>query len=77
MNKLQKFKDTFNNGYYKAGAVATVAILSSTNANAAINVTEVVSEIGNLDDPINKIGAAILGIVVTLFGWRMIRNAIR
>lgn len=77
MNKLQKFKDVCSNGYYKAGAITTVALITSTNANAAINVTEVVSEIGNLDDPINKIGAAILGIVVTLFGWRMIRNAIR
>lgn len=41
---------------------------------AAPDVTAVVTEIGTLTAPINLIGAAVLGALVLIFGWGMIKR---
>lgn len=46
-------------------------------AHAEIDVSGVVDEIKELKEPINKIGTAILGIAVVIFGWRLVRSVIR
>lgn len=58
-------------------AVVASVVLFTAPAHAAIDVTSIVSEISALDDPINKIGAAILGIAVVIFGWRLVRSFLR
>lgn len=77
MTKLQKLKESFDNGYYKAGALTTVALLSTSAHADPIDVGKVVKQISDLDDPINKIGAAVLGISVVILGWRIVRNTVR
>lgn len=57
--------------------IVGVAALATTPAFAAIDVTSLVSEIGELKEPINKIGAALLGIAVVILGWRLVRSVLR
>lgn len=66
-----------NSGFVAMCAVLVAVLLAPMTANAAIDVSAVVESIKELDDPINKIGAAILGIVVILFGWAKVKSAIR
>lgn len=73
---IAKAKDAIHEHSLKAAVVATTAV-ATTSANAAINVDAVVTSINGLDDPINKIGAALLGIAVVILGWRLVRSVIR
>lgn len=73
---LAKSKQALNEHSLKI-AVGIGAAIMTTPAFAAMDVDTVVQEIKDLDTPINKIGAAILGIAVILFGWRVVRGAIR
>lgn len=73
---VAKTKDAINDHSLKF-AVATTTVLATTPAFADINVDGVVTKIDGLDDPINKIGAALLGISVVILGWRLVRSVIR
>lgn len=58
-------------------AVVASVMLFTAPAHAGIDVSGIVTSIEGLDDPINKIGAAILGIAVVIFGWRLVRSFLR
>lgn len=58
-------------------AIVGVCALAATPAFASIDVSGTVDSIGDLKDPINKIGAALLGIAVVILGWRLVRSVIR
>ncbi len=73
---IAKTKDAINEHSLKIGVAATASLLS-TPALAAIDVTSVTAQISGLDDPINKIGAALLGISVVILGWRLVRSVVR
>ena len=57
--------------------IVGVVALATTPAFAAIDVSSVIDEIGDLKEPINKIGAALLGIAVVILGWRLVRSVLR
>ncbi len=73
---LNKAKQAVNDHSLKLVAV-TAATLATTPAFAAIDVSGVVTDIKALDDPINKIGAALLGLAVVILGWRIVRSVVR
>lgn len=73
---FEKAKETINDNSLKL-AVGATALAATTPAFAAIDVTEAVSSIKALDDPINKIGAAIVSILVVILGWRIIKGVVR
>lgn len=62
--------------HYKKAAIAATS-LYAVGAQAALDVTSVTSEISGLDDPVNQIGAATVGVVVVMYGWRKVRGSIR
>ena len=62
--------------HYKKAAAMAVAMYV-TGAQAAFDVTEVTSEISGMDDPINQVGAATVGVAVIMYGWRKVRGSIR
>ena len=72
---MSKFTSAMHKHYKKAVVLATVAYTNA--AMAAIDVSSVVSEVDGLDAPINQIGAATVGVVVVMYGWRKVRGAIR
>lgn len=76
MKTLQKAKNFVSDNSLKVAAVTTAALVT-TPAFADINVDAVVTKIDALDTPINKIGAALLGIAVVILGWRIVRSVIR
>lgn len=55
---------------YGAGALAVASA-----SNAAIDTTEIVSEISGLGTAVAAIGSAILLILVAIKGWKLIRRA--
>lgn len=57
--------------------IVGVLALATTPAFAAIDVDSVVTNIGELKEPINKIGAALIGIAVVILGWRLLRSVLR
>ncbi|WP_406625082.1 major capsid protein [Acidovorax sp. SDU_ACID1] len=60
-----------------AAAAAACALALATNAaHAAIDVTAVVSEIGDTVAPIGLIGAAVLLVVVAIAAFKWVRRAI-
>lgn len=73
---LKKAKEFVSDNSLKLAAVTT-ATLATTPAFAAIDVSGVVTEIKGLDDPINQIGAALLGVSVVILGWRIVRSVVR
>jgi hypothetical protein len=56
-------------------AVGAGALIAASASNAAIDASEIVSEISGLATPIAAIGAAILLILVGIKGWKLIRRA--
>lgn len=59
-----------------ATATAVGALALANNAHAAIDVTGVVSEIGDTIAPIGLIGAAVLLVVVAIAAFKWVRRAI-
>lgn len=62
----------------KLAAVASAAALAimAPAAHAAIDVTGVVTEIGDTVEPISLIGAAVLLVVVAVAAFKWVRRAI-
>lgn len=63
------------NEMLKYGAGATLLALA-TAANAAIDVTAVVTAVADLAAPVGLIGAAVLLIIVAIKGFKMVRRAL-
>lgn len=63
--------------HYKKTAAAVALFAATTGANAAIDVTSVISDIGDVVTPVNSIAAATVGVAVVMYGWRKVRGAIR
>jgi hypothetical protein len=57
-----------------AAALGALALVN--NAHAAINVTDVVTEINDTVAPIGLIGAAVLLVVVAVAAFKWVRRAI-
>lgn len=74
---IAKTKEAINEHGLKIAVGTSVALATTLPAHADIDVSGVVSKIEGLDDPINKIGAALLGIAVVILGWRLVRSVIR
>lgn len=72
---MKKLKSFAANHYKKVAVLSTLALASVSNA--ALNVTEVVTDLDAMDTPINSIGAATVGVAVVMYGWRKVRGAIR
>ncbi|WP_262010360.1 major capsid protein [Acinetobacter baumannii] len=52
------------------------ALVLTNVANAAIDVTPVTSDLGDLITPIGLVGAAYLAVQVAIKGWKIIRRAL-
>lgn len=61
---------------FAAAAAAGALALATVPAHAAIDVTAVVSEIGDTVAPIGLIGAAVLLVVVAIAAFKWVRRAI-
>lgn len=71
MENTQKTKKSrFMPAVIGAGSLAVASA-----SNAAIDTTEVVSEISGLGTAVAAIGGAILLILVAIKGWKLIRRA--
>lgn len=57
-------------------AAASALALAATGAQAAIDVTAIVSEIDDTVAPIGLIGAAVLLVVVAVAAFKWVRRAI-
>lgn len=57
------------------GLVMVGVLVGSQAAHAAIDVTTAVSEIEGIAAPAGLIGLAMLGVLATIKGWKMIRRA--
>lgn len=64
-----------NKNRFMPAAVGAGALAAASVSNAAIETTEIVSEISGLAAPIAAIGGAILLILVGIKGWKLIRRA--
>ena len=71
---MENTQKTKTNRFIPA-AVGAAALIAASASNAAIDTTDIVSEIGGLATPIAAIGAAILLILVGIKGWKLIRRA--
>ena len=64
-----------NKNRFLPAAIVAVALMAASASNAAIETSEIVSEISGLATPIAAVGAAILLILVAIKGWKLIRRA--
>ena len=71
---MENTQKTSKNRFLPAG-IGAGALMAAGASNAAIDTTEIVSEIAGLAVPIAAIGAAILLILVGIKGWKLIRRA--
>ena len=71
---MENTQKTSKNRFLPAGIGAS-ALMAASASNAAIDTTDIVSEIAGLAVPIAAIGAAILLILVGIKGWKLIRRA--
>ncbi|GKS96162.1 major capsid protein [Acidovorax sp. SUPP2825] len=60
-----------------AVALATAAVMASPMAQAAIDVTPTVTEIGEAKAPIGLIGLAVLGVLVALATFAWVRRSVK
>ena len=61
----------------KAATAAALAVVAATNAQAAaIDVTDVVTEIGAQATPISLIGTAVLALYVGIKAFQWVRKAL-
>lgn len=71
MENTQKTK----NNHLLPVATGTGLMLLASASNAAIDTTDIVSEISGLGTAVAAIGSAILLILVAIKGWKLIRRA--
>lgn len=64
-----------NKNRFMPGAVGAAALAVAGASNAAIDTTEIVTEISSLGTAVAAIGGAILLILVAIKGWKLIRRA--
>lgn len=74
---IEKAKAKYEDLALKAGVAITLPLITMGGANAAMDVAGVVDKIGEVEDPVNKIASATLGVVVLMYGWRKAKSAIR
>lgn len=75
--RLARIKGYLSSKYAAWGAGATVTAMTVSSAHAAaIDVSDITSEISGLAAPIAAIGGAILLIYVGLKGWKVIKRAL-
>lgn len=60
----------------KKAAVAAAAAVAATASQAAPDVSEVVSDIGDAKAPIAAVAGASLSVYVGLRVWKMVRRAV-
>lgn len=60
-----------------AGALALGTAVMASPAMAAIDVTDVVTEIEGVKAPIGLIGVAVLGVVVAILAFSYVRRAMK
>lgn len=71
---MENTKKTNKNRFMPA-AIGAGALAAASVSNAAIDTTEIVSEISGLGTAVAAIGGAILLILVAIKGWKLIRRA--
>lgn len=64
-----------NKNRFMPAALGAGALAAASVSNAAIDTTEIVSEISGLGTAVAAIGGAILLILVAIKGWKLIRRA--
>lgn len=72
---MESTQKTNKNRFLLPAGIGAGALMAASASNAAIETTEIVSEISGLAAPIAAIGAAILLILVGIKGWKLIRRA--
>lgn len=70
---MENTKKTNKNRFLPA-AIGAAALAAASASNAAIETTEIVSEISGLGTAVAAIGGAILMILVGIKGWKLIRR---
>jgi hypothetical protein len=77
LENVEVMEDTqkSNKNRFLPVGVGAAALMAASASNAAIDTTDIVSEISGLAAPIAAIGAAILLILVGIKGWKLIRRA--
>lgn len=73
----EKAKAKYQDLALKAGVAVTLPLVMMGGANAAMDVSGVISDIEAVEGPVNQIAAATLGVVVVLYGWRKAKGSIR
>lgn len=63
--------------WFLAVMASLMAVLTPTVAMAAIDVSEIVTEIGGAKDPMISVGSAVLGLVVVALLFMMVRRVMR
>ena len=58
-----------------SACVAAGSLVATQMASAAIDVTAVVTSIGDALAPIAAIGGAVLGVIVVIKTWKWVRRA--
>lgn len=71
---MENTQKTSKNCFIPA-AVAAVALIAASASKAAIDTTEITTEISSLGTAVAAIGGAILLILVAIKGWKLIRRA--
>ena len=64
-----------NKNRFIPAAVGAGALIAASVSNAAIDTTEITTEISSLGTAVAAIGGAILLILVAIKGWKLIRRA--
>lgn len=64
-----------NKNRFLPAAIGVGALAAASVSNAAIDTTDIVSEISGLGTAVAAIGGAILLILVAIKGWKLIRRA--
>lgn len=79
LNNVQVMENTQNQkqtSKFLPVATGAMALAAGSAANAAIDTTAIVSEIGDLIVPVSAIGAAVLLVLVAIKGWKLVRRAL-
>lgn len=71
---MENTQKTTKNRFIPA-AVAAGTLIAASASNAAIDTTEITTEISSLGTAVAAIGGAILLILVAIKGWKLIRRA--
>ena len=71
-----KLKVMFKKAGLLTASGAAVMVATTVPAHAAIDVSDVLTGIGEVLSPINSIGAAVILVFVAVKAWKWIRMAI-